>query len=265
MSARRAATDVAFQEAALAAGIPMPIPRRRPDGRVLARVRQGDGACVVRVYGWVDLQAGTVPPGDAGALLARIHAVRIPTARPAHPWFRQAIAAGRWRALEVRVADAAPSWAPAFRERFADIVASQLALRSMRWVPDRICHLDLNPQNVLPGADGGPVVVDWENANPGEPSQELAMAALDFGLEDDAATSAFIDAYGAAGGPGRITDRGSFAMALAVYGHLIDRYARGALDPAGSDEDRARCASWITEMLASPVTLPRIDRVLAGT
>ena len=265
MSPRRAATDVAFQEAALAAGIPMPSPRRRPDGRVLARVRQGDATCIVRAYGWVDLQPGTVAPGDAGALLARIHAVLIPTARPAHPWFRQAMAETRWHALEARVTDAAPTWSPAFYERFADIVASQRALRSMRWVPDRICHLDVNPQNVLLGADGGLVVVDWENANPGEPSQELGMAALDFGLEDDAATARFIDGYRAAGGPGRMMDRGSFAMALAVYGHLIDRYARGALDPAGSDEDRARSAFWIADMLASPVTLPRIDRVLAGT
>ena len=50
-----AAADVAFQEAALAAGIPMPRPVRASTGTVMTEVDAADRRATVRVYTWVDI------------------------------------------------------------------------------------------------------------------------------------------------------------------------------------------------------------------
>jgi Ser/Thr protein kinase RdoA (MazF antagonist) len=42
---------------------------------------------------------------------------------------------------------------------------------------DRILHLDLHPENVLM-TSGGPVLIDWRNADEGPPDRDVAMTAL---------------------------------------------------------------------------------------
>lgn len=50
-------------------------------------------------------------------------------------------------------------------------------LRQLHTVPGRVVHLDLHPENVMLTPDG-PYVIDWANAEEGEPGLDWGMSAL---------------------------------------------------------------------------------------
>jgi hypothetical protein len=77
-------------------------------------------------------------------------------------------------------------------------------------------------------------------------------------------TRVFLDAYEAAGGPGRLVDRSSFALTAVVEANLVETYTRWALDPTKSEEDRGRAAYWIEDIAANAFTVERFDAWLAA-
>ncbi len=257
--------DVAFQEAALAAGVPMPRPIPAPDGRVISEVPAPDRRVEVRVYTWVDLAGREVRPAiaDAAAILGRLHALAFPARGPVDPWFTAAPGPGDLEGLVAAARAARASWAdtlgglvPLLREGDA-IVAAGSHESTIR------CHLDFNPENVLVDRQGHPVVVDWENSGPASAEQELASTLAEF-VPDVSATRAFLRAYGQAGGPAILRDRSSFAMTLAFQANLVAWYAERALDPSASAEDRARSEHWVRDIAAHVFTVARIDAWLAA-
>ena len=260
-----AQADVAFQEAAGAAGIPMPRPVRAADGTVLALVDAGDRQATVRVYTWVDIAQPRrrAAATEATAILGRLHALAIPDARAMDPWFTEAVTAERWRAiLAATEADAAP-WAPTLARLVPQLVAGEPIIAAGRHEPRITCHLDFNPENVLADVDGRPVVVDWENSGPAAAEQELASVLAEF-VPDPADVPAFLRAYEAGGGPARLHDASSFAMCLAFQSELVAWYAERALDPKLSAEDRARSVHWIGDIAANVFTVARIDAWLTA-
>jgi len=60
--------------------------------------------------------------------------------------------------------------------REAGTVLAQL-LRRLHAVPGRIVHLDLHPDNVMLTSDG-PYVIDWANAEEGDPGLDWGMSAV---------------------------------------------------------------------------------------
>ncbi|AZQ34399.1 aminoglycoside phosphotransferase family protein [Streptomyces cyaneochromogenes] len=50
-------------------------------------------------------------------------------------------------------------------------------LRQLHAVPGRVVHLDLHPENVMLTADG-PYVIDWANAEEGDPGLDWGMSAV---------------------------------------------------------------------------------------
>jgi Ser/Thr protein kinase RdoA (MazF antagonist) len=275
-AAERALLDAAFQEAALAAGVPLPRPILARDGRVLIEVGPADRRRSVRVYGWVDLRGreAVVPISDVGAILGRLHGLAIPDTRPIDPWFREPVPADRWPTLVARARAAGASWAMTLERLVPTLLAAtEVAVRAFA-PADRdgsggapqpattiTCHLDFNPENVLLDTVGRPVVVDWENSGPELADQELASAVAEF-VADPSDTATFLRAYAAAGGTGRIRDRASFGMALTVQSALVRTYAERALDPAVDAEDRARSAHWVADIAAHAFTVERIDEWL---
>ena len=266
-----ARADVAFQSAALAAGIPMPRPIVGRDGRVLTTVPAGERSVTgersvsVRVYSWVDLAepAHAAAAGDAAAILGRLHALAYPDDGTPGTWFSAPVEPGRWRAILDAAAAADAPWSATLAAFVPELVAGEPVIRAGRHTPTIRCHLDFNPQNVLVDASGRPVVVDWENSGPTSAEQELASALAEF-VPDPAGVPDFLAAYGTAGGEATLRDRSSFAMTLAVQGNLVAWYAERALDPTASEEDRARAAFWIEDIAANAFTLARIDGWLAA-
>jgi Ser/Thr protein kinase RdoA (MazF antagonist) len=255
-----AAADVEFQRLARDAGVVLPEPLSRPDGRILAELRSG---VTVRAYRWVDLRPlGERPVEAVGALLATLHraAPRV-TAAP-HPWFTEPVGAAAWTDL---VTAARAAGAP-FGDALDTLVRDQRALDA-DLLPvavrgdERRCHLDLDDTNLAWDPRGRLTVLDWENSGPASPGRELAMVAAEYG---PGAATRLVAAYRAAGGPARLSTPDDFAMAVAVQGHLIEFYARRWLT-SPDPEDRDRSIGRIDEIAAGPLTRAGIDEVLAAT
>ncbi|WP_246158741.1 phosphotransferase enzyme family protein [Catellatospora sichuanensis] len=254
----RMRSATAFHEAAHAAGVPTPQVRRTVAGTVFAIV----GNTQVRVYEWVDLKAPDpgLDPALVGAVVAAVHRVPFTEDGPVDPWYREPVGAGRWDEL-VRQLFAAG--AP-FAGRLADLRDELVALESWLEPPLalRTCHRDLWADNVLPAADGGVCVIDWENSGPADPSQELGCLLFEFARTDPGRVRALTDAYRQAGGPGAVSRRGHFSMLIAQLGHITEIAATDWLQPSARSTRRAESAAWISEVLDEPHTRELLDSLL---
>lgn len=171
------------------------------------------------------------------------------------PWFSEPVGRAAWEEL----AAAGGEWAPTLERALADLVA----LDSLVAPPGSLittCHRDVNV-DVCRAADGGVIVLDWENCGPARPAFELAGILVDLPLED--AVTAY-RAYRGAGGPAVVAEPVDFSMAIVVQGHLLEFYARRALSPEESEENRGRARARLHAMLDRPLTPERIDHILAA-
>lgn len=247
-----------FHEAAHAAGVPSPLVRRTTGGEVFARV----GGRQVRVYGWVDLGRPdpTLDPERVGATVAALHRVRMPAEGPVHPWYTEPIGADGWDALITRLRTAG---AP-FAGRLAALRDELVALESWLEPPGnlQICHCDLWADNLLPTADGGICVIDWDNSGPADPAQELACVLFEFGRSDPGRARALREAYTAAGGPATVDRPGHFSMLIAQLGHINEVAATDWLEPNVRNPDRAGAEAWIRETLDDPHTRERLAALI---
>ena len=254
-----AEADVSFQESILSeADVALPHPIRTAAGTVLAMAGQRQ----VRVYEWIDL----LPPDRGmdpilvGATVAMIHRVRHQPARPLHPWYTDAVGSSTWQDLSWRLT---ASRAP-FADHFAESVPLLVALEGVLQAPRHLqnCHRDLFADNVLPMAQGGLCVIDWENCGLEDPSHELAVVIFDFTAGDLERARTLHEAYLDAGGPGHLNDRGDFPMLIAQFGHFNESAAREWLDPASSKEDLDHAVGRFDEIFAYPLTMDLIDEIL---
>ncbi|MET7336100.1 aminoglycoside phosphotransferase family protein [Nonomuraea sp. NPDC005650] len=242
--------DAAFQRAAGEAGVRLPGHVTTAEGDVLL-----DGRW--RVYEWVDLVPGeAVTAAELGVVTAGLHRVGHPASGPVAAWFSEPVGRAAWEEL----AAAGGAWAPMLERALADLVALD-ALVAPPGSPITTCHRDVNMENVCRAADGGVIVLDWENCGPARPAWELAGILVDLPLKD--AVAAY-HAYRGAGGPARVAEPADFSMAIAVQGHLLELYARRALSPEESEENRERAHARLHAMLDRPLTPARIDDILSA-
>ena len=89
------------------------------------------------------------------------------------------------------------------------------------------------------------------------------MVLFEFGDDDQSRARAIHTAYLDAGGPGRVTRRGHFTMLVAEQAH-IGQLACSRWVGASHATERERLAAWFLEIPDDPVTLARIDRILAA-
>ncbi|GAA0926777.1 hypothetical protein GCM10009558_039360 [Virgisporangium aurantiacum] len=247
-----------FQEGAVAGGVPAPVVRRTTAGGIFARV----GGRQVRVYGWVDLGRPDpgLDPGLVGAAIAAVHRAGPPTDGPVDPWYTEPIGAEGWDGLVERLDAAGAPFAGRLAALRDELVALEAWLRPPANV--RTCHRDLWADNVLPTAQGGICVIDWENSGPGDPGHELACALFEFGRSDPGRARALMSAYAAAGGPATVTEPGDFTMLIAQLGHIVEIAATDWLEPNLRNPDRAGAEAWIRETLDEPHTRDVLDALL---
>jgi Ser/Thr protein kinase RdoA (MazF antagonist) len=256
-----AQSDVALQTAALSAGVPLPRPLLTGAGLVVAqRGEPSRPDMTVRAYEWVDLPDPPMAasPRQAAALLGGLHAAAPPHDGPVDPWFTDPVPADRWRELVHATRAAGAAWSDSLAQLVAEIEDCRSIIDAGRHEPLFHCHLDFNPQNVLLTVDGQPMVFDWENSGAACLEQELAASVTEF-VPDPSNLPSFLDAYRAVGGPVRTLRHDSFAMTMAVIGHLVEMYAERAIDPHIDAETRARATFWLLDIAANSVTRRKID------
>jgi aminoglycoside phosphotransferase (APT) family kinase protein len=248
----------AFQEAACAAGVPAPRVRRTTEGGVCATLEGQQ----VRVYEWVDLRApdAMLDPDQVGAAVAAIHRVCTADGSPLDPWYYQPIGAERWDQLIPELVEAG---AP-FAGQLADLRDELVALESWLEPPEALqtCHRDLWADNVLPTAEGGICVIDWENSGLADPGQELGCVLFEFGRTDPGRVRALAHAYREAGGPATVSRNGQFSMLIAQLGHITEMAATDWLTPNPRSPQRADAAAWIGQVLDEPHTRELLQAIL---
>lgn len=256
-STHEAETSTAYHRLCWEAGIPTPEPLRATEGGFTAQV---DGV-PVRAYTWVELADPdpTLDPSAVGTLVARLHQVHHRWPTPAiDPWFEAPIGQVEWR----RLLEAARVASAPYAERLAELIPGLLAIEEtltpMR--PVQTCHLDLWADNVR-RSDGGPFVIDFDNAGPGDPSREIAMVIFEFGRGDPTRRRTLYDAYLEANGPGRVRGRADLGLAVAELHHIGHRHLTmwiAARDP----ESKARSLAGVEEFIGEPLLLPDVDALL---
>jgi hypothetical protein len=248
---------VAFQEAAMAAGVPAPAVMRTGRGAWAVEL----AGTPVRAQGWVDMLEAdpTIDPVGVGRLVGTLHQVPFEGTEPQHEWYTEPIGMDRWDAL---IAAAQVAGAP-FAKRFAARRDALVALDALVVPPGstRTCHRDLWSDNLRATRHGDLCLIDWEDCGPADPSMELALVVWEFGRSDPARARALNDAYVEVGGPGRVHGRSDFSMLIAQLGHIG---ARACADWLGADTDGARsfAASWFAEFVDAPHTIEQIDMLL---
>ncbi len=254
------AASTSFQEAAYAAGVPTPRVRRTTEGHVFASVAGSQ----VRVYEWVDLMApdARLDPAMVGVVVAAIHRVQATDSSSVDPWYHEPIGADRWDQLVEQLRQAG---AP-FAGRLAALRDELVALESWIELPQTLqpCHRDLWADNLLPTADGGVCVIDWENSGPADPSQELGCVLFEFARGDPGRVSALTDAYRQAGGPAIVNQRQHFSMLIAQLGHITEAAATDWLTPNPRSPRRADSEAWVSETLDEPHTRELLDSILSA-
>ena len=170
------------------------------------------------------------------------------------------VGAERWDHLIGQLAEAG---AP-FAGRLAGLRDELVALESWIEPPEtlRVCHRDLWADNVLPAADGGVCVIDWEDSGPADPSQELGCVLFEFTRADPGRARALIQAYREAGGPAAVNRRGHFSMLIAQLGHITETAASDWLTPNPRSPERTDSAAWVGETLEEPHTRQLLDTIL---
>ena len=251
--------DADFVDAALAEGVFTPR---------LVRTRRDEVATVVadtavRVFEWVDLRSRSrqLDPAAVGHTLAALHRAGAPTDATVDNWFAAGFGEASWRELHQRLVDEDAPFAGQLGALVDELVAVEAVMEPHE--SPITCHRDLWADNVLASADGRVCVIDYENMGPADPSQELAMVLFEFGDDDPSRARRLNAAYRDAGGPGHVTRRGHFTMLVAEQAH-IGQLACSRWVGATKEAERERLAQWFLEIPDDPVTLPRIDRILAA-
>ena len=260
-----AGREVAFRDAAAAAGIASPLNLRAGDGRFICHLPADFGGAAVRMFSWVE--GGPVNLDDpdvpqwVGHTLGALHALRHPCDGIAtDPWYDHVPEPARWKELLAEAEATKQPWAAALSERVPLLRCLSPHVRRVDPAALVYNHMDFQPQNVLTDTAGAHVLLDWEDAGPGMPDRVLASLLCNWSTHDGAVNAGrvrqILGAYRRAGGHASLNGLESFSGVLAGYVNYIEAQASVCLDAAQPVDMRDHARQELVSSLADP---PRLD------
>ena len=249
-------SEVVFARRAAAAGVRLPASHPDRNGEYVVPLTNGGW---LRLYDWVELRSADLAAAAEalGVLLARLHrcappADREPNGAPPDRWYEVPPDQDEWGRLVIEAIEADMSWATRLATAADGLSALHSILSSTDPARMRLCHRDLHPGNVLADEAGELVVVDWEEAGPAEPAQELArtlVVCYHDGQPDFDSMRRAYRSYVEADGPARLSSAGDFTMLIASQLNFLSLQVRVALDPTAASRDRQWAELEIDESL----------------
>jgi hypothetical protein len=257
-------------DAARAAGVAAPPPRRTPEGGVVVAL---DGHHW-RAHGRVRLgPLPTKPPAPglaaaAGTVVATLHALALRPPRPVVPWLTGRRSEEAWAQLVDRARRARMPWAGAL----ADAIPGFVALDAVQDDRDPNLRAVFSNCNVSPGVTRVAgrdqlVVTGWDYAGAVPPDWEMASALMAWsetidGAPDPVPGRALLAAYRArVEAPDRLELRMFSAGVSATLNWTATRVAI-ALDGDVDGERRATARRALPGLLVEPLSLDRLEQFM---
>ncbi|PRY35639.1 phosphotransferase enzyme family protein [Umezawaea tangerina] len=231
-----------FQEAALRAGVTLPVPVRGAKGAAV-EVISGNRW---RVYRWTHSGPPLAAPVSAaatrevGRILAALHGLRVPVDEVC-PWNARPL--GSVAELAREAVDRGVAWA-------AELVDALPVLAELESVGEGghrsdpvLCHNNLSPGNVVLGGGGRLVVTGWEHAGGLPPEWELAAALVSWAVNpgggvNAAGARALVEGYGERAGAVPELEVGAFRGAAVGLVNYVVGQVRVVLRGGGGDGER---------------------------
>jgi Ser/Thr protein kinase RdoA (MazF antagonist) len=269
--ASNAETDVRLQTAASEAGIVLPTPVRSQSGAVVACIDGGNW----RVNAWIEsgppLSAPVSAPiaRQAGAVLARLHNLKLTTDRPPDRWGRPLRTPDEWQALSAHAVEDHAPWSTAMRKSLPNVIElhhlCDIATSNRKLT---LSHCALGPANARITRDDSLAILGWEHAGATAPDAELAsnLMAWNVGPHGDppsaAGIRAFLQGYRAEAGDLPTLDLGSFAGEIAAWLNYVYGQLCIALN-ATTEADRQHLSRNADHLLAHAPSRELYEQVLA--
>ena len=267
--AANAETDVRLQEAALAAGVLVPRPVRSVSGSIVECI---DGQNW-RVNEWVHSGPPlSAPVNDAiarqaGALLARLHALALQPERLMEPWYIPINTPDDWAGLAASASAHQVDWAATLDGVLASIGDLWSMATSVAPPPNVLCHCGFGPTNARLARDGGLLVLGWEHTGAFPPMWEVANALLAWGVGPHrnaayaVAARSFIDGHRGVTGYDPALDLTCFTAEAAAWLNYAYGQVRCALDTTDPDQ-RQTMHRDVRHLLRHAPSVALFERVL---
>ena len=144
-----------------------------------------------------------------------------------------------------------------------------MATRAAETVPLLVTHCDLVPGNVLVSAGERPWIVDWDDAGPWNPAEEVAAAVVSWssgahGEPDERVALALVEGYRQAGGTFQQHSPTVLAGSLSAVANWLELNVRRGLDEAAGQPLRSRAEAEVAGALGELAwRLGGLDRWMA--
>ena len=269
--ADNAETEVRLQKAALAAGVLVPRPVRSMSGAIVESIDVKSW----RVSEWV--RSGpplSAPVSDAlahqaGALLARLHALALQPDRPMEPWYTPINTPEEWAALADSASANRVDWAASLQDLLEDVADLWRMATTAAPPAPILCHCGFGPANTRVARDGRLVVLGWEHAGGFPPNWEVANAIVAWcvgpqrNAADAQAARSFINGYRSIMGNSPALDLSCFTAEAAGWLNYAYGQIRCALDTADPDQ-RQFTHRNVRHLLQHAPSVAWFERVLDG-
>lgn len=254
-------TGVRLQEAALKAGVSLPLPVRSRSGAIVEKV----GDHTWRVDEWV--HAGpplSAPVGaknayGAGQILATLHGLGLEVDRIS-PYHSRRLTDSTWAELVAKAKGASVDWAEELSNASHNLADLERIGADVEPPEPVLTHNNVTPNNVRRTAEGRLIVVGWEHVGGLPPSWELAIALQQWVLRSPTGAKAMLDGYREVAGELPRLDLAMFRGAVISLANYVWGQVDYAL-AATTEADRQHGNRSVRHLLSGLPTRADLERL----